>query len=421
MAMEEPETVTDNDGVPAAPGGAVYSERCQQCGAQLRIVDDLPVNADVAQSFRGTIAESFVVVPDCDPEELNFPNGGQTLSNCPSLEQVSIVEKIMALASGQTEQDHPVCSECLKNVIAEVQRQVDEAEADHRQYEEAYSRMQERLGAVSDDEADRLEAEIAEMEAEEKRLLEELAAYDREEAEIREEEKRQQRQEEQLQREEEEFWITFAARQLDVEGIEEERAATASAIEYAKSELNRLKRANVLNDMFHIAPLEQFGTINKFRLGTLPEKIVSWEEINAAWGQACLLLDAIIKRCGIPQVQHRLLPRGSFSCIQVGGQEYPLYCSHGGLTSFFQKHHFDCAMSSFLECLKEVTRFLQRDPSMKLPFKIEGDKVAGFSVQALFNQGERWTKALKYMLTDLKWIIAFVESREYGGGLARAA
>merc|ERR1712083_1000045 len=86
--------------------------------------------------------------------------------------------------------------------------------------------------------------------------------------------------------------------------------------------------------------------------------------------------------------------------------------SDGGLTRFFLDRRFDLAMSAFLACLKEVTKFLQRDPSMRLPFKIESDKVGGFSVRVLFNPPERWTKALKFMLSDLKWMIAFVESRE---------
>jgi len=321
----------------------------------------------------------------------------------------------MALASGQTEQDHPVCHDCLDKVVKEVQRKVEEAEAEHRDYLEANNRLQERMRNLSEHEAEKLEAEIAEMELEEQRLLEQLKEFDREEQELQEELERQRRQEEQLQREEDEFWLCYAAHQLDLEESEEEKALTASAIRYATVELTRLKRTNVLNEMFHIAPLDQFITINNFRMGRLPEKHVSWEEINAAWGQACLLLDAIIRRCGgVPHMQHRLLPRGSFSAIQVGGQMYQLYSSAGGIKSFFQNRDFDLAMTAFLECLKEVTRFLQRDPSMRLPFKIEGDKVAGFSVRNQFNQDERWTKALKYMLTDLKFIIAFVESRESG-------
>ncbi len=33
-----------------------------------------------------------------------------------------------------------------------------------------------------------------------------------------------------------------------------------------------------------------FGTISGFRLGRTPEVAVEWDEINAAWGQAVLLL-----------------------------------------------------------------------------------------------------------------------------------
>jgi len=400
----------------AATGGdalakCTYIDRCNSCGARLQIIDDLAANADISQSFRGCLGEAFVVVPSSDPEELSFPNHD---SDQPPFEEVSRMEQIMALASGQTEADHPVCHDCLTKVVAEVQRKVDEAEAEHRYYQEAATRLQERMHEFSDEEAQRLEAELAEMEAEERELLQELRGFDEEERQLQEDLARHRRQEEQLQREEDEFWRSFARHQLDLEEGEEEQALTSSAVRYATSELARLKRTNVLNDMFHIAPLDQFGTINRFRMGRLPETPVPWEEINAAWGQACLLLDAIIKRCGTPPMQHRLLPRGSFSAIQVGGQVYPLYSNEGGIKSFFQNRDFDLAMAAFLECLKDVTRFLQRNPSVRLPFKIEGDKVAGFSVRSLFNQGERWTKALKYMLTDLKWIIAFVESREVG-------
>merc|ERR1719188_292739 len=118
--------------------------------------------------------------------------------------------------------------------------------------------------------------------------------------------------------------------------------------------------------------------------------------------------------------QYRLLPRGSFSAIQVGQEVLQLYSSEAGLKSFFVHRHFDQAMTAFLACLKEVTKFLQRDPSMRLPFKIEGDKVGGFSARVLFNPPERWTKALKYMLADLKWLIAF-EARESEGRGASGA
>lgn len=409
-----------------APGQAAEEEprpsfvaSCQRCHVQLRVVDDLPPAADVFQSFRGAISDSFVVVPTTDPQGLVSPSvtvdgaAGPQL-NVPSFEDINRIEKIMALASGQSEADHPVCADCLEKVVTEVKRQVDQAEEEQREYREAHARLEEELRSGGQEEAARLEAELAEMDAEEQRLLASLAAFDREEAQLAEELEAQDRQEEQLRREDADFWLAVGEYQLDLEESEEERAATASAIQYATDELRRLKRTNVLNDMFHIAQDGPFGTISRFRIGRLPEHPVPWDEINAGWGQACLLLDALVRKCGVPMTQYRLLPRGSYSAIQAGNDTLELYSSDGGLTRFFSDRRFDWAMSAFLGCLNAVTRFLSRDPTkMPLPFKIENDKVGGFSVRVQFNQDERWTKALKFMLTDLKWIIAFVESREF--------
>lgn len=75
---------------------------------------------------------------------------------------------------------------------------------------------------------------------------------------------------------------------------------------HANAHLERLKRTNIHNDAFHIWHDGPFGTINGLRLGRLPghpvciiftclciyivDIQVEWMEINAAWGQAALLL-----------------------------------------------------------------------------------------------------------------------------------
>lgn len=417
--------------VPRAP--TMFAATCSKCHMHLRIFDDLPPDTDVTQSFRGNIADSFVMIPTSNLDEFIERRSSADLQNetpsgendrsapskarpdlqgqAPPLEKVSRAEHIIALASGQSEADHPVCIECLDQVKKEVQRQVDQAANEHKIYLEASNKLEEELRSGSAEEAARLEADILEMEEEERRLCAELKRLDNEEAEMEAELAQLQHEEDQLQKADAEFWLNVAEFQLDLEESEEERARTNSQIQYANSELNRLKKTNVLNDMFHIAQDGSFGTINKFRMGRLPEHKVPWEEINAAWGQACLLLDALVKKCQVPMTQYRLQPRGSYSSISDGADTYELHRTDGGLTRFFSDRNFDNAMVSFLGCLKEVTRFLQRDPTMRLPFKIEADKVGGFSIKLQFNQDERWTKALKFMLTDLKWIIAFVESR----------
>ena len=64
-------------------------------------------------------------------------------------------------------------------------------------------------------------------------------------------------------------------------------------IDRAESQLERLKRTNVYNDVFHIWHRGAFGTISGFRLGKTPTHPVDWDEMNAAWGQAVLLLHTL--------------------------------------------------------------------------------------------------------------------------------
>jgi beclin 1 len=78
---------------------------------------------------------------------------------------------------------------------------------------------------------------------------------------------------------------------------QDERDGVLAKIEVAQAQLEMLKRTNVLNDAFHIWHDGDFGTINNFRLGRLPNVPVEWDEINAAWGQACLLLYTMAQYC----------------------------------------------------------------------------------------------------------------------------
>lgn len=394
--------------------GLTVAAVCTRCKAPLRIVDDLPPAVDINQSFKA-VADSYVVVPTSDPSDFSVTEGGALPSgdsNLTPFDKVSRIEQIIALASGQHEVDHPVCEPCLVSVIEEVNRQVRQADEEQRTYQKALDELEAELAAVGPGELEQIDAELRLLAEEEERLKRELAAADAEERELKLELEAERQQSQELDSAGEEFWQTVAKYQVELSDHEEEMAATTFAVRYATTELQRLKRTNVLNDVFHISHEGSFGTINRFRIGRLPEVNVPWDEINSAWGQACLLLDALIKKCQVP-TSYRLLPRGSFSQIQAGADVLELYSSEGGLSRFFSGRRFDLAMAAFLACLAEVVRFLQREPGgMKLPFRIDGDKVGNFSIRVQFNQDERWTKALKFMLIDLKWITAFVESRE---------
>lgn len=70
-------------------------------------------------------------------------------------------------------------------------------------------------------------------------------------------------------------------------------------------------------------------------------------------------------------------------------------------------------MAGFLNCLQQFKDHVEsKDAHFKLPYRIEKDKIGDShgdaSIRIQFNQEETWTKALKYMLTNLKWCLAWV-------------
>lgn len=67
----------------------------------------------------------------------------------------------------------------------------------------------------------------------------------------------------------------------------------APQIDRTSAHLDRLRRTNVINDAFHIWHDGPFATISGFRLGRTSAVPVEWDEINAAWGQAVLLLHTL--------------------------------------------------------------------------------------------------------------------------------
>uniref|UniRef100_A0A4W3HMT7 Beclin-1 n=1 Tax=Callorhinchus milii TaxID=7868 RepID=A0A4W3HMT7_CALMI len=101
--------------------------------------------------------------------------------------------------------------------------------------------------------------------------------------------------------------------------------------------------------------------------------------------------------------------------------ELPLYCS-GGLR-FFWDNKFDHAMVAFLDCVQQFKEEVERgDTGFCLPYRMDvekgkiedtGGSGGSYSIKTQFNSEEQWTKALKFMLTNLKWGLAWVSSQFY--------
>uniref|UniRef100_A0A7S2A6K8 Atg6 BARA domain-containing protein n=1 Tax=Trieres chinensis TaxID=1514140 RepID=A0A7S2A6K8_TRICV len=145
---------------------------------------------------------------------------------------------------------------------------------------------------------------------------------------------------------------------------------------------------------------------------------VPWPEINAALGMAALLLSTLEKKphSGI-KFKNEILPMGNFSKIgiaQTDGRPPVLFNLHYSEDSFqfFGKRNFNTALDGLFHCLKDASDAVSRiDKATALPHKVEvspqGEVTIGGIPVTYGDNGEVWTKAMKYFLTDLKWLLAF--------------
>jgi beclin 1 len=154
----------------------------------------------------------------------------------------------------------------------------------------------------------------------------------------------------------------------------------------------------------------------------LPGTPVEWEEINAGLGQANLLLYCLARKVKLEFKRFRLVPYGSYSYLEVVentagykiGDELNMYRLKGYKYYFDWDKKFEKGMSAYLDCLRQFEEKIKSlDPQFAMPYKINGFKLedkngSSYSIKFQLNSFEEWTKALKYMLTNLKWSLAWV-------------
>jgi beclin 1 len=175
-------------------------------------------------------------------------------------------------------------------------------------------------------------------------------------------------------------------------------------------QMKKFMQINVINDAFYIWYSGSFATINNFRLGNLPLKSIEWTEINAALGQAVLAVTIIANKANISFKKYILIPMGSFPkvCkIEDKRSQYSLYTD--GSFSLFPKRNFNTALIGFLTCVQELgDHVTKHDPTLQLPYNINvNDGKINDQVVILGSDDEQWTRALKLLLADIKWIIAW--------------
>lgn len=117
---------------------------------------------------------------------------------------------------------------------------------------------------------------------------------------------------------------------------------------------------------------------------------------------------------------------GSFSRVEKYVDDRAVYELYGSgelqISRLFWNRRFDQAQVAFLNCIQQLSDYAQqKDATFRLPYRyakctllfneyssrINKDKIGEVSIKNQFGQDELWTKALKYMLTNLKWLLAF--------------
>jgi beclin 1 len=245
---------------------------------------------------------------------------------------------------------------------------------------------------------------LPQLERERDDLLREVAACDAEMEEVSE-------RRAQLLREEQRWRAVESATLQQVDGARKALDAVAESAEsaslhasHAIQTLQTLLRYNSYNDAFHIWHEGSFATINGLRLGRLATATVEWTEINAALGQTAMLLVILSQRAGFSFGGKSVVSRGSFSrVLNASGRSFNLFFDG----SFLRRRSFGHALALLLECVDEASEAVRAtDESLVLPYKITRGKIGDLTVVPY--DEEQWTRAMKFLLTHLKWILLWV-------------
>ena len=365
--------------------------------------------------------------------------------------------RMFEILSARSDIDHPICVECTELLVEGLQKRLGVATRERDAYVDYLRRA--NTDVPSADEVKAAQASLKAAHQAEVAAIANLEKLESEKAELDLQLAALEAESRQLDQEENDFWKTRNAFNTTLTEFQNERDALTTRYTHDAQILNQLQRRSVYHDTFNITHDNHFATINALRLGRLPSPYVDWPEINAAWGQTCLLLATLAERLGYKFQGYELSPMGSTSTItrlEVKGgtsaadtqqqQQSPstspsvtrhrleLYSSGDFPINFgFLHRKFDTAMVAFLECLRQLGEFVENTnphtgagaasapgslslagqaPGVKMPYEIRKDKIHDQSIKLALNKEESWTKACKYTLTCCKYLLAHANNVE---------
>ncbi|MCJ1320253.1 autophagy protein 6 [Xylographa vitiligo] len=396
------------------------------------------------------------------------PSMSSALSEGPhqsSSHSIDSASRLFEILSSRSDIDHPICAECTELLLVSMEARLAASIKERDAYINFLKELKNNI--PSESEVAKAEADLIVVKEKEEQAFIQLKALEEEKAILSDEVAELEAESRALDREEEEFWRSRNAFALKLATLRDTSDALHAAYVHDSQQLERLQRTNVYNDTFCIGHDGNFGTINGLRLGRLaPPNNIEWAEINAAWGTTALLLATVADRLGFIFRGYRIKPLGSSSHIEriehsnansVASSTTSTRTPSGALPSpafrtqqpkitalelyssgdlplgrTILHRRFNDAMVAFLECLRQMGDFVengethtargQQAGGLKLPYKIDKDKIHGVSIKLGISQDEAWTHACKYTLTCCKFLLAHASNvAGVGGGTRRNA
>ncbi|MCJ1407900.1 autophagy protein 6 [Ptychographa xylographoides] len=383
-------------------------------------------------------------------QPMSLPNTSASDPHQAFSHKIESSTRLFEILSSRSDIDHPICTECTELLLISLQARLSAANKERDAYIQFLKELKNNVPSPA--EVAQAEADLAAAHLQEERAYTQLLALEKEKAALADELAELEEESGALDTKEEEFWRSRNALALTLSSLQETRDALNAAYEHDAQQLERLQRTNVYNDTFCIGHDGNFGTINGLRLGRLaPPNNIEWAEINAAWGTTALLLSTVADRLGFAFRGFKIKPMGSTSHI-----ERIEYSNTNSATSFtitprtsagrsptatgmhtqqpkitslelfssgdlplgrtILHRRFNDAMVAFLECLRQLGDYVengehsivrgQQSGGLKLPYKIDKDKIGGLSIKLGISQDEAWTHACKYTLTCCKFLLA---------------
>ncbi|KAI8911718.1 autophagy protein Apg6-domain-containing protein, partial [Gorgonomyces haynaldii] len=379
---------------------------CQNCGQAIKLdpslMEDqtLETISNVIQrehTPRDFAQDSFILLKS--PKQQDSQENPGNLS-----QRLNVANRLFDIISEKSTIDHPMCLDCADDLLLKMDRRIGDLKRERETYQTYLEQHQKIPDGISKEEIDQLEERKAQ-------TLKILIEMREEQEQINKELEEAEAQLKALDQEESIYWERVNQFEHDLNEHHMELQHVNLTYEQANAQLQALSNTSMMNECFKIGHEGPIATINDLRLGRLPAQHVEWAEINAGFGQVALLMELMANKLQFKFSQYKIIAMGNFSRIEKtegDKAQYELYGSSDIAGMLFWNRRFDFGLVALLSCLQELGDYAEaKDSRFKLPYRISKDKIGDTVIKLQFSQDETWTKALKYLLIDIKWMMAF--------------